>query len=255
MRRINTVAQITFRETIRNKILLYMIAFALVMFILAWIVGSWSLGETGKIIADLGLSITALVGVIIGIFAGIVLVWNEVERHTVLPVLAKPLSRWEFILGKFFGFSASVLLVYAGMALILVLQLLVIEQPVAHQLFWSIYLSAWEILLVLALAVMFSAFTSPSLSALFTIILFVAGRFSWDIKVFIQHNPAASTRPVLEAVYAVIPHLAYFNVRHEAVHGLPIPLERLAWPTTYGLVYCGVVLLIAVLAFNSRDLA
>ena len=253
--RISAVLQTTFRETIRNKILLHMLGFAIVMFGLAWIIGSWSLGESEKIITDLGLTITSLAGVIIALFAGIVLVWGEVDRGTILPILAKPLPRWEFILGKFFGFTGSVLLVYFGMCLILLLQLFMLGRPCNAEFFWAIYLSGWEIVIIIALAVMFSSFTSPSLAALLSLILFVAGRFSWDIKVFLQYNPEVSSKPLLEAVYAVIPHLSYFNVRHAAVHALPIPWDQLLLSTAYGMIYCTIVLVIAMLYFHSRDLA
>ncbi len=255
LNRINAVLQTTFRETIRNKILLHMLGFAIIMFCLAWMIGSWSLGESEKIITDLGLTITSLVGVIIALFAGIVLVWGEVDRGTILPVLAKPLPRWEFILGKFLGFSGSVLLVYFGMSLILLLQLIVLGRPCNAEFFWAIYLSAWEIIIVIALAVMFSSFTSPSLAALFSLMLFAAGRFSGDIRIFLQYNPETGSKPLLEAVYAVIPHLSYFNVRHAAVHALPIQSSQLLLSTAYGLVYCTIILVIAVLAFRSRDLA
>lgn len=232
-----------------------MIGFTIVMFGLAWMIGSWSLGESDKIIPDLGLTITSLVGVIIALFAGIVLVWGEVERGTILPILAKPLPRWEFILGKFFGFGGSVLLVYFGMCLILLLQLVMLGRPCNTEFFWAIYLSAWEIIIIIALAVMFSSFTSPSLAALFSLMLFVAGRFSGDIRIFLQYNPEAGSKPLLEAVYAVIPHLSYFNIRHAAVHALPVQWEQLLLSTAYALVYCTIVLVIAMLSFNHRDLA
>lgn len=255
LNRIIAVAQITFRETIRNKILMHMLGFAVVMFGLAWVVSNWSLGEPDKIIADLGLTITVLIGVIIALFAGIVLVWGEVERGTILPTLAKPLTRWEFVLGKFLGFSGSVLLVYCGMSIFLILLLSVLGRPPTLHLIKAIYLAAWEIELVIALAVLFSSFSSPGLSAMFTILIFVTGRFSGDIKLFIEHNPATASRPVLESIYAIIPHLGYFNVRHAAVHSLSIPWEQILWSTLYGLAYAVVVLALAVIAFRSRDLA
>ncbi len=255
LNRIWAVAQTTFRETIRNKILLHMVGFAVAMLGLAWVVSNWSIGEPDKIITDLGLTITVLIGVLIALFAGIVLVYGEVERGTILPILAKPLPRWEFVLGKFIGFSGAVLLVYVGMNLILILLLAAVGRPITPHLWQAMYLSIWEIELVVALALLFSSFSNPSLSALYTIMLYVAGRFSFDIKLFIDSNPLAPSRPILEVVYGVIPHLSYFNLRQAAVHTLDIPWERVVWPTVYGVLYCGVVLIIAALAFRSRDLA
>ena len=253
--RILAVTQNTFRETVRNKILHNMLAFAVVMFGLAWVISTWSVGEPGKIITDLGLSITVLVGVIIAIFAGIVLVHGEVDRRTILPILAKPIRRWEFVLGKYLGFSGAVLLVYIGMNIILLLFLAAIGYQISTQLIKAMFISIWEVELVVAMAVMFSTLTSPWLSAINTIILFVAGRFSYDIKFYLDANPEASAGLVLQIIYLLLPNLSYFNMRHEAVHLLEIPTMQLVYASLYGLVYCAILLLIASLAFRHKDLA
>ncbi len=242
------------QETIRNKIMLHMLGFAVAMLLLAWVVSTWSLGEQGKIITDLGLTITVLIGVVIALFAGIVLVWNEVEHHTILTTLAKPIARWEYIVGKYLGFSTAVIAVYYGMSLLLIIFLIFFGIYPTWELAAAIYLSSWEVLIIAAVAIMFSAFASPSYSALFSISLFIVGRFSWDIRVFIEHNPRTLLRPVLEIVYAVIPHLSYFNKRYAAVHDINIEWNQVVFPTFYGVVYCVLVLIIAVIAFKNRDL-
>jgi len=235
--------------------MLHMLGFAVAMLILAWVVSIWSLGEQGKIITDLGLTITVLIGVIIALFAGIVLVWNEVEHHTILTTLAKPIARWEFVVGKYLGFSTAVIAVYYGMSLFLIVFLTFFNIMPTWELVWAIYLSSWEILIIAAVAIMFSAFASPSYSAMFSISLFIIGRFSWDIRVFIENNPKTIMRPVLEIVYTIIPHLSYFNKRYAATHAIEINWEQIFFPTLYGIVYCGLVLIIAVMAFKNRDLA
>ena len=253
--RVAAVAQTTYRETIRNKILHNMLGFAVVMFGLAWVISTWSVGEPEKIIADLGLTITVLAGVVIAIFAGIVLVHGEVDRKTILPILAKPLPRWEFVLGKFLGFLSAVWLAYLGMNIILMLFLAAVGGGITTQLFEAVYLSMWEVALVVALALLFSSITTPWLAALNTIILFVAGRFSYDIKFYLEANPEASATPLLKVIYVLLPNLSYLNLRHEAVHQLPIATGMLFTASLYGLVYCAVILLVAMLAFRSRDLA
>jgi len=249
------VAKTTFRETIRNKVLLHLCAFAVLMMLIGWVVSNWSLGEPEKIVADIGLSAAVLIGVAIALFSGIALVWGEVEQKTILPILAKPLTRTQFIFGKFIGFAASITLVYTGMNLFLLLLLLIVGTPVTHQIIAAIYLSLWEALVVVALALLFSSFAAPTLSAIFTAMIFIAGRFSGDIRVFIEENPFARSRPVLEAVYAIIPHLSYFNLRLQAVHNLPIGWEQLLTPTLYGILYIVLVLMISVIVFMNRDLA
>jgi len=255
LNRIWAVAQTTFRETIRNKILHNLLGFAIAMMGLAWVVSNWSIGEKDKVITDLGLTITVLAGVVIALFTGIVLVYGEVERRTILPILSKPLHRWEFLVGKFVGFSAAVILVYYAMNLFLILLLSAMGRTITWQLLAGIYLASWELELIVALALLFSAFTTPSLSALYTIMLFIAGRFSGDIKEFLSANPLARSRPLLEVVYSIVPHLSAFNLRREAVHSLPINAAQVWWPSLYGAIYCILILFIAALVFRRRDLA
>ncbi len=255
LNRITAVTLTTFRETIRNKVLLNLFGFATALMALGWVVSNWSLGEPEKIISDIGLTVTTLSGIAIALFSGIVLVWGEVDQKTILPILAKPLPRREFVAGKFLGFSGAVSLVYAGMNLLLILLLAAIGGGVTMKILAAIYLSWWEILIVIALALLFSSFSSPTLSALYTIMLFIAGRFSSDIRLFIADNPLDYSRPILEAVYALIPHLGVFNIRLEAVHNLPIGTERILIPTLYGVLYCTVLLILAMFVFRRRDLA
>ncbi len=253
--RIFAVAQTTFRETIRNKVLLHILGFSGVMLALSWVISRWSVGEPEKIVADIGLSITTLAGVAIALFSGIVLVWAEVEQKTILPILAKPLARWEYLIGKFIGFSVAVQLVYLLMCLVLILLIALVGSSITIQIFSAIYLSMWEVEIVVALALLFSTFNTPTVSALYTIILFVVGRLSADVRLFVDKYPQTATKPLLETVYAIIPHLSYFNLRLAAVHSLPVNWERLWYPTLYGAIYCVIMLIIAILVFRRRDLA
>lgn len=255
LNRINAVAKTTFRETIRNKVLLHLFGFAVAMMLVGWIVSNWSLGEPEKIVADIGLSVSVLVGCAIALFSGIVLVWGEVEQKTILPILAKPVTRAEFIVGKFFGFATAVAVVYLGMNFLLVILLLFVGTPITFQLLAAIYLSLWEVALVVAFAILFSSFSAPTLSALFTVMIFIAGRFSGDIQLYIETYPLSYSKPVLQGVYALIPHLGYFNIRLEAVQGLGISWDRIIWPTLYGALYCSILLLLATMIFKDRDLA
>jgi ABC-type transport system involved in multi-copper enzyme maturation permease subunit len=249
------VAQNTFRETIRNRVLHNLFGFAVVMLVLGWVVSNWSLGEPGKIIADIGLSITSLAMVSIALFSGVVLVWGEVEKRTILPILAKPVSRRLFVLGKFCGFTGSVTLVFIGMHLLLFILLGAVGESISGNLIAAAFLAWWEMILIVGLALFFSTFSSPTLSALYTVMIFVAGRFSGDVRLFLDENPLSRSKPLLEVVYVLLPHLDSFNVRMEAVHGMEIESARIMIPSLYGLCYAAVLLAGTVLVFRKRDLA
>lgn len=255
LNRIYAVAQTTFKETIRNKVLLHLFGFAAAMMALGWIVSNWSLGEPEKVVADIGLTVTTLSGVAIALFSGIALVWSEVDKKTILPILAKPLPRREYVAGKFLGFAGAVSLVYAGMNILLSGLLTVVGGGLTMKILAAMYLSWWEVLIVIALALLFSSFSSPTLSALYTIVLFIAGRFSSDVRLYIDSNPSSFSLPILETVYAIIPRFGAFNIRLEAVHALPVSTERVLLPSAYGLVYCIGLLILTMVVFRNRDLA
>lgn len=255
LNRIIAVGLTTFRETIRNRVLIHLLGFAVAMMAVGWVVSNWSLGEPERIVADIGLSVAVFAGCAIALFSGVALVWGEVERRTILPILAKPLRRSEYITGKFLGFSTAVAIVYLGMNAILLLFFLAVAAPVTGGVITAMFLGLWEVLIVVALALLFSSFSTPTLSALYTAMIFIAGRFSGDILIYIEANPLARAKPLLEAIYALLPRLTYFDVRLEAVYGLPIEAGETLLSSIYAAAYIFVLLVAAIWIFRSRDVA
>ncbi|MGH9832151.1 MAG: ABC transporter permease [Blastocatellia bacterium] len=250
------IALNTFRESARDRVLYNLVLFVLLLVIASVVIGRIAVGQEAKIVIDLGLSAMTVFGVLIAIFLGIGLVSKEIEKRTIANILSKPVRRSEFILGKYFGLCLTLLANSAVMALAITLALAYVKGgfDVAQLQLW---LTAWLIFLELAIitgvALLFSCFSTPALSALFTLLIFLIGRWSPDLKLFAETSTSAVTRMVSRALYHLLPNLASFNYINETAHGQIAPLQMIAGNTVYSVFYIAALLAAAVLIFERRD--
>jgi Cu-processing system permease protein len=263
----------TFREAIRNKVLHSLLGFALVLIFSALAVGQLSLGEEARITRDMGLGGIGLFGVLIAIFVGVNLVYKEIQLKTVYAILAKPVKRYEFILGKFTGMVITLLAQIAIMALVLVIVLAVQGAQPDVALAKALLLLVVEVVVVTAVAVMFSSFSTPFLSGAFTLGIYVVGRLQPELR-GLQAKLLASAaadgasaagnvilRGVLTVLTTVFPDLHLFYVSGHEVAGKAVSVHGPAFvgwgyvghATAYGLTYAAVMLFIAALIFRKRD--
>jgi ABC-type transport system involved in multi-copper enzyme maturation permease subunit len=262
MFRVLAVARNTLRENIRDRVLYNLILFALIMILSSIGLGQLALGHEEKVIVDLGLSATSIFGTLIAIFIGISLVYKEIERRTVYALLAKPVHRWEFIVGKYLGLlitlSINVVLMTAFLGLTLLyhggpgLRAFVHLVPAAYMIFLSLALTT-------AIALVFSTFSTPALSALFTLFLWIIGHFNADLLSFGQLTKSHVIRYLTAALYYVLPNISNFtspdsrNVIQSAAYYQPIPSGTVVWVTLYTLVYCTALVCVASAIFSRRD--
>jgi ABC-type transport system involved in multi-copper enzyme maturation permease subunit len=246
------IALNTFREAVRDRVLYLILAFAVVMILASSILSLITVGSEAKIIQDFGLAMIALFGTAAALFIGIGLVFKEIERRTVYALLAKPIRRSQFLLGKYLGLclTLTVNLVVMSAAFFGLLALRGI--PFGH-LWIAIWLTYFELLLVTAIAVLFSSFSSPVLSALFASTFYVVGHLSWSLKLLEDLLDSPSARAGVRLVYLVLPNLEHFNVRADLVHGVAVSWSRIGFATLYGLAYTTLVLLLATAIFERRD--
>jgi ABC-type transport system involved in multi-copper enzyme maturation permease subunit len=255
-----------FRESVRDKVLYNLVAFAVLMMGASYLIGQLTAGQDVRIIKDLGLAATSIFGVFIAVFIGIGLVSKEVERRSIYSLLSKPVERYQIVLGKYLGLvlTLAVNLSIMAVALYAVLAgMRVIEGPhVAAGLDTPLFdlalakavaLTLVELAAVTAIALFFSTFSTPILSAALTAALWVAGRFSEDLRAFDQVLDSRAAIAFARGLYWILPHFAPFDVRSQAVHGEPIAIGYMVLTTAYGLVYIAAVLAGAVLIFSRRD--
>lgn len=251
--RIKAISLNTFREAIRDKILYSLLFFALLMIGSSVLVGKLTLGEYTKIIKDVGLASISLFGTLIAIFVGINLVNKEIERRTVYTVLSKPLRRSEFILGKYGGLALTLLVEIAIMSIGLLSLVYVVSGEFAVSLLPAIGLILMELLLLTAFAVLFSSFSSPMLSGLFTLSVFVIGHLTGDIRRFGSESESVWVQTLSEWMYYVLPNLENFNIKNQAVHLVPLESGQLGFAIAYGILYSIIVLMAAAVIFEGRD--
>jgi ABC-type transport system involved in multi-copper enzyme maturation permease subunit len=252
MSRILAVAANTYRETVRERVLYNLVFFALLMTASGVFMKQLSIRQDERIIKDIGLAAMELFGTLIAVFIGVGLVSKEIERRSLYPLLAKPLGRTEFILGKFAGLGFTLLVNVAVMTAGLYLTLAATGRAVDPNLMKAVYTMYLGLLLVVALALLFSAITSSMLAAVGTVILVVAGRFSDVIRNMKQVAPGTPDW-LAQGLYYVLPNFRNFDIKMRVVHFDPVSATDLAWITVYAVGYLGVVLGLALTVFRSRE--
>lgn len=262
MRRILTIARNTFRENIRDKILYNLILFALLMILSSFALGQLTLGHEKRVIIDIGLSSISIFGTLIAIFIGIQLVYKELERRSIYALLSKPVERWEFMLGKYLGLLITLFVNVAIMTVGLIFTLLY-HGGIALQgylgLLPAVYLTLFSLAVTTALALVFSTFSTPALSAVFTFFLWVIGHFNSDLLEFGKLSKSAAVGLICKILYYVLPNIANFkvldskNVIQSAAQYQPVDFEAVGWTSLYGVFYCGALLALAITIFSKRD--
>jgi ABC-type transport system involved in multi-copper enzyme maturation permease subunit len=252
LNRLVAVAANTFRETVRERVLYNLVFFAILMTLSGLLLDQLSIRQDEKIIKDIGLAAMDFFGTLIAIFIGVGLVSKEIERRSLYPLLAKPLSRDELFLGKFVGLGFTLLVNLGTMALGLYLTLLLTGRRPEPRLFEAIYPLYLGLLLVTALALLFSTLTSSTLAAVCTLAVVLAGRFSDVIRNMKDVAPGTPTW-LTEALYYGLPNFRNFDFKDRVAYGDPVPLNVLGWVTLYALAYIGVVLGLGLRVFRSRD--
>jgi Cu-processing system permease protein len=260
------VALAMFRETVRDRVLYSLVAFAVVVIGASLLISQLTAGQDVKIIKDLGLAAMSMIGVFIAIFIGIGLVSKEVEKRSVYSLLAKPVRRAELVAGK-----------YAGLVLTLAINLAIMtavwygvlsyyawtaeeivrkswEAPALDpRMLSAVYLIFLQLMLVTAIALFFSTFSSPMLSALFAFGLFVAGHFNADLRNFETVVASPVVGAIARAFYYVLPNMALFDVKSAVVHARPVAFGYLASATAYGALYIAALVLASIVIFSRRD--
>jgi ABC-type transport system involved in multi-copper enzyme maturation permease subunit len=257
VRNIRAVAANTFREAVRDRVLYNLVFFALLMMAAAILVGQVSIGIEQDVIVSLGLSAISIVGIFIAIFLGVALVSKEMDKRTLYALLAKPVRRWEFLLGKFFGLVMTLTVNTAAMAVGLYAALWTVKQPLAPAdayILVAVYLILLKLALIVALALLFSCFTSPFLAILFIAGLYVAGLFAGDLRAVQAVGLDPSALHLMRGISYLLPNFQNFNVMAAVVHGHGVPAAFVRDATVYALLYIAIVLAAAAVVFSRRNL-
>jgi ABC-type transport system involved in multi-copper enzyme maturation permease subunit len=250
--KIFSIALNTFRENLRDKLLYNLLVFALLMIGSSIILMRLTLGEFHRLILDIGLGSINFFGVLIAIFVGIGLVSKEIEKKTIYTIVSKPVARYQFLLGKYLGLTITLFVNTLIMALGLLVVLYAQSVPVDGMLFKALALIFMEFMVITAVALLFSTFTSATLSAIFTLALYIIGHLTPDLKLFGEKMDDVG-RAALNGLYYVLPNLERFNLKGHVTHHIEVPASDLFLIAAYGLLYVSLLLTISSIIFQRRD--
>lgn len=255
-----------FRESVRDKVLYNLVLFAILLIGASYLIGQLTAGQDVKIIKDLGLAATSIFGVFIAVFIGIGLVSKEVERRSIYSLLAKPVHRWQLLLGKYAGLVLTLVVNVAIMTAALYLVLAYMrwrldpgieagfETPTLDPaLLTAVLLIFLELAIVTAIALFFSTFSTPMLSAAFTVGLTIAGHYSNDLRNFQDVVDSPAAQRLARGVYWLLPNLAQFDVKTAVVHGQRVAAGYIGYALLYAALYTAMLLAISMLVFSRRD--
>ena len=251
------VAINTFREAVRDRVLYNLVFFALLMIGAAILVGQISIGIDRLVIVNLGLSAISVFGLVMAVFIGAGLVYKEMEKRTLYAILSKPVRRSQFLVGKYAGLLLTLTVNTGFMTLGLAAALFFVGRPFVRSdvsILIAVYFILLELALVTAITLFFSCFSTPMLSTLYTIGIYITGVFAPDIHDIGDLTQSPAVKFIARVIYYLVPNFHNFNAIDFASHGDRIPFALVAQNTAYAAVYVSIVLLAASAVFSGRNL-
>ncbi|MCU0237638.1 MAG: ABC transporter permease [Acidobacteria bacterium] len=247
------IAVNTFRESARNKMFYLLVFFGILFALSSKLVSFLTLGDAMKVLKDTGLAAINFFCVLIAIFTGINLVYKEIEKKTAYNILSKPVSRDEFIIGKFLGLALTMLTALGAMAVIFFVFVAVsgggFDLKIAVY-FLMLYL---ELLIIIAISLLFSSFTTPILSFIFTVSLYLIGQIIWTYNEFAKYLAIPLWRAFTQVLYYLLPNLNKFNIKSQVVMGTALDPWALLFSGLYALGYVLALLALTILVFRRRE--
>jgi ABC-type transport system involved in multi-copper enzyme maturation permease subunit len=254
--KIISIAKNTFRECVRDKVLYNLVIFGVLIILSSLLLGSITIGDVRQIIVNLGLSTLSIFGTLIAIFIGIQLVYKEIDKKTIYSLLAKPVARYEFILGKYCGLTLTLTVNVSVMLLGIYASIFYLRRSfdvTDLQILWAGALILVQLMLVIAIALFFSTFSTPAFSALFAFCLCVIGHFSSDIRQYGSSSHSPLVRALAVFSYYLLPNFQNFSVIAQTANGQFLPWKLFFLSSLYGLLYSSGLVILAVLIFQRRD--
>lgn len=249
-----TISRNTFRESVRDRILYNLVLFVLLITAATVFLGELTAGNEARVIVNLGLTAVLFFGAFIAIFVGVGLVSKEIEKRTVYAIFSKPVSRSEFIIGKYLGLCLTLLVNVAIMAVGISLALLYVggSNLIVSSL-TAILLIYFELIILTSVAILFSSFSSPILSALLTFLIFVIGHFSAALKQVAESLGTTSARLFFNTLYFILPNLSFFSITTNAAHGQTPSFAYVLQAAIYAIIYVCVMLAVSSFVFSRRN--
>jgi ABC-type transport system involved in multi-copper enzyme maturation permease subunit len=244
-----------FREVVRDRALYLVGLYALALVLAVRLLPEVAATTEHKIALDFGLAAMTLLSLVIAVFVGTGLVNREIEKKTVLVMMAKPISRAEFIVGKHWGLTAVLALLVAAMTGIFlgIMAASQVALPLTNILLSSGFL-VLLLSLITAVAITFGVMTSSLLATLLTFAVFLMGSFSRELVQLGKLSKNPSIELVTQSLYTLLPDLARLDLKNQAVYAatMPGPMD-LTINALYGVLYIALLLVLSTAIFSRRQ--
>jgi len=262
------IAYITLKEGIRNRAIYGISLFAFLLLGLNMLIANLAPRDVGKVAVDIALSTISFSGLLIVLFVAINLMAKDLDKKTIHMVLSKPISRSEYIWGKFFGIALILVLTVIFISIFAALSLYILKAGYESfflrfswpLVFLAIFFIVMSLILLSALSLLFASFSSTSfITLVLTILTYLVGRSLSDIKALIETASIAGatvspiTAKVVEVAYYIFPNFAFFDIKMNAAHGLSVPIATVFWTVLYCLIYGTLALTAASLVFRRKE--
>jgi len=248
------IAVNTFKEAVRDRILAVFFLFGILLMASSTILSWLTVGSELKIVTDVGLAAEAFFATLIALFVGITLVHKEVDKRTIYAVLAKPVPRWLFIVGKYLGLMAVIAVAVALMSVFYLGLVWWKGGVLPLHLTGALLLSMFEVSVITGVAIVFSSFAPPIEAAILTAAVWAIGHMTWGLAALAERLPSANVGWAIGLIYYVLPDLETFNIRGQVVHGMPVAASYYFTAFIYSAAYTAAMLTLAVIIFRHRDL-
>lgn len=250
------IALNTFKESIRNKILIGVLLFSVLIIISTMLLVQLTIGQWMKITVDIGLGAISLFGNLMAIFLGINLVAREIDRKTVHTIISKPIKRYEFILSKYIGLILTILV---NIVLMFIILMLILTFYVKYDIPYmgtiqAFYLLILEFMIISAFAIFFSVFSTPIMSAAFSLTLWFIGHLLSDLRFWSRRSESETFKFIIDAVYYLLPDLELLNLKSNIVYQITADSNYIFWVSSYAILYSSLLLFAAILIFEKKDL-
>lgn len=248
------IAQNTFRETIRNKVLYNVLLFAIGIIFLSISFGEWSVFARVQVMEDFGLATMSIAGLLLAVFIGVGMLGREISKKTLYNIMVKPVSRYQFLAGKYAGLLGTLALNFALLGLVFGVTISFMGGEIGSGLVAAILLLLVELSVIISASILFSTLTTPTLAAIFTLGFYLIGHYNdlLELEFMKEQNPLWGF--VLKGIYFLLPNLGHFNVRARVVYGMGVEWEYVGMAAVYGFLYSMLFLVLATLSLNRKDL-
>ena len=251
--KLKAIALNTFKEAVRNKVFYLLIALGMTTALSSQVISMLTIGDKAKVLKDVGLASIDFFSVLIAVFTGINLVYKEIEKKTIFNILSKPISRSNFIIGKFLGLGLTLLAALVSMAAIFFLFLYLSTGTFDGNILVYFFLLYLELLVITAVSIVFSSFSTPILSSIFTISLYLIGQVTWTFNEFKDKLVKPLEKVIAYFFYYLLPNLEKFNIKNAIVMKTELDSYVISNAVLYGFCYTSALLILAIIIFSKKE--